>query len=119
MGSLENGVERLIPNGKEEEEEEEPLLKEQNQRFCMFPIRYKQLWEMYKKAEASFWTGTFSLCLHCLVFFYMFSAFSRVLIISSSSVCFGIGVREFFPFFGYLFAMYGHEGVKWWKWYER
>jgi ribonucleoside-diphosphate reductase subunit M2 len=68
MGSLENGVERLILNGREdrketeeeEEEEEEPILKEQNQRFCMFPIRYKQLWEMYKKAEASFWTGTFS-----------------------------------------------------------
>lgn len=23
----------------------------------MFPIRYRQLWEMYKKAEASFWTA--------------------------------------------------------------
>ncbi|KAI4378886.1 hypothetical protein MLD38_016308 [Melastoma candidum] len=40
-----------------EEEEEEPILKEQKQRFCMFPIRYRQLWEMYKKAEASFWTA--------------------------------------------------------------
>lgn len=39
------------------EESEEPILMEQNQRFCMFPIRYKQLWEMYKKAEASFWTA--------------------------------------------------------------
>ncbi|KAE8076956.1 hypothetical protein FH972_015572 [Carpinus fangiana] len=63
MGSLENGVENLILNGtedrkeKEEEEEEEPILKEQTQRFCMFPIRYQQLWEMYKKAEASFWTA--------------------------------------------------------------
>lgn len=43
--------------GNELEEEEEPILKEQKQRFCMFPIRYRQLWEMYKKAEASFWTG--------------------------------------------------------------
>ncbi|XP_058077818.1 ribonucleoside-diphosphate reductase small chain A isoform X1 [Magnolia sinica] len=38
-------------------EEEEPILMENSQRFCMFPIRYKQLWEMYKKAEASFWTA--------------------------------------------------------------
>ncbi|THG20900.1 hypothetical protein TEA_023474 [Camellia sinensis var. sinensis] len=30
---------------------------ENSQRFCMFPIRYPQVWEMYKKAEASFWTG--------------------------------------------------------------
>uniref|UniRef100_A0A7N2R605 Uncharacterized protein n=1 Tax=Quercus lobata TaxID=97700 RepID=A0A7N2R605_QUELO len=61
MGSLENGVEKLSLQDREEEEEEEeeeePILKEQNQRFCMFPIRYKQLWEMYKKAQASFWTG--------------------------------------------------------------
>lgn len=55
MGSLENGVEQLTLHDREEE----PILKEQNQRFCMFPIRYKQLWEMYKKAQASFWTGTF------------------------------------------------------------
>jgi hypothetical protein len=26
-------------------------------RFCMFPIKYQPIWEMYKKAEASFWTG--------------------------------------------------------------
>ncbi|CAA7405955.1 unnamed protein product [Spirodela intermedia] len=35
----------------------EPILEEQNQRFCMFPVKYRQLWEMYKKAEASFWTA--------------------------------------------------------------
>lgn len=56
MGSLRNGTE--TERCGEDEEGEEPILKEQNQRFCMFPIRYKQLWEMYKKAEASFWTGT-------------------------------------------------------------
>lgn len=50
MGSLRN-------EGGGEEEEKEPILMENSQRFCMFPIRYKQLWEMYKKAEASFWTG--------------------------------------------------------------
>ncbi|KAJ0981544.1 hypothetical protein J5N97_009799 [Dioscorea zingiberensis] len=41
----------------EDEVVEEPLLSESSQRFCMFPIRYRELWEMYKKAEASFWTA--------------------------------------------------------------
>lgn len=35
----------------------EPLLDENPDRFCMFPIQYQNIWEMYKKAEASFWTG--------------------------------------------------------------
>lgn len=55
MGSLKDGQRRDL------EEEEEPLLTAQNQRFTMFPIRYKSIWEMYKKAEASFWTGSSSL----------------------------------------------------------
>jgi len=36
---------------------EEPLLVSNPDRFCMFPIQYPQIWEMYKKAEASFWTA--------------------------------------------------------------
>lgn len=35
---------------------EEPLLKENKNRFVLFPIASKPIWEMYKKAEASFWT---------------------------------------------------------------
>lgn len=35
----------------------EPLTDENSERFCMFPIRYQSIWEFYKKAEASFWTG--------------------------------------------------------------
>ena len=35
----------------------EPLLCENDERFCMFPIKYPEIWEMYKKAEASFWTA--------------------------------------------------------------
>lgn len=35
----------------------EPLLDENPDRFCMFPIHYPVIWEFYKKAEASFWTG--------------------------------------------------------------
>ncbi|MCO5597851.1 hypothetical protein L7F22_051936 [Adiantum nelumboides] len=38
-------------------EKPEPLLTENPQRFCMFPIKYPAVWEMYKKAEASFWTA--------------------------------------------------------------
>ena len=35
----------------------EPMLMENKQRFVLFPIKYPQVWEMYKKAEASFWTA--------------------------------------------------------------
>uniref|UniRef100_A0A7N0V6L2 Uncharacterized protein n=1 Tax=Kalanchoe fedtschenkoi TaxID=63787 RepID=A0A7N0V6L2_KALFE len=36
---------------------EEPLLAPNPERFCMFPIQFPEIWEMYKKAEASFWTA--------------------------------------------------------------
>ncbi|XAR67894.1 Ribonucleoside-diphosphate reductase [Bertholletia excelsa] len=36
---------------------QEPLLASSPDRFCMFPIQYPKIWEMYKKAEASFWTA--------------------------------------------------------------
>lgn len=64
MGSLrkEETEGRLFEQKKIEEDEEEPILMEQPQRFCMFPIKYHQLWEMYKKAEASFWTGILLVC---------------------------------------------------------
>jgi len=35
----------------------EPLLDPNPERFCTFPIRYHDIWEMYKKSEASFWTA--------------------------------------------------------------
>ena len=35
----------------------EPILMENKQRFVLFPIKHPQVWEMYKKAEASFWTA--------------------------------------------------------------
>lgn len=38
-------------------ESEEPLLKESKRRFVLFPIQYHEIWQMYKKAEASFWTA--------------------------------------------------------------
>ena len=38
-------------------EADEPLLMENPDRYCMFPIKHQSIWEYYKKAEASFWTG--------------------------------------------------------------
>jgi len=35
----------------------EPLLKENPNRFVLFPIEDNDIWQMYKKAEASFWTA--------------------------------------------------------------
>ena len=36
---------------------EEPILKENKSRFVLFPIQHDDIWEYYKKAEASFWTA--------------------------------------------------------------
>ena len=35
----------------------ELLLDENKDRFVLFPIEHKEIWEMYKKHEASFWTA--------------------------------------------------------------
>lgn len=36
---------------------EEPILKENKDRFVIFPIKHPDIWEYYKKAEHSFWTA--------------------------------------------------------------
>jgi ribonucleoside-diphosphate reductase subunit M2 len=38
-------------------EEADPLLMDNPHRWVMFPIQYPEVWEMYKKHEASFWTA--------------------------------------------------------------
>lgn len=35
----------------------EPILEENKDRFVLFPIKHRDIWEMYKQAEASFWTA--------------------------------------------------------------
>ena len=35
----------------------EPLLRPNEGRYVIFPIKHPRVWEMYKKAEASFWTA--------------------------------------------------------------
>ena len=36
---------------------QEPLLTEDPLRFVLFPIKHSDIWEMYKRHEASFWTA--------------------------------------------------------------
>ena len=35
----------------------EPILKENKNRFVLFPIQHDDIWSFYKRAEASFWTA--------------------------------------------------------------
>ena len=37
--------------------QDEPLLRENPRRFVLLPVQYEDIWKMYKKAEASFWTA--------------------------------------------------------------
>ena len=36
---------------------DEPILKSNPKRFVLFPIQYNDIWQMYKKAQASIWTA--------------------------------------------------------------
>ncbi|PPQ63421.1 hypothetical protein CVT24_004931 [Panaeolus cyanescens] len=38
-------------------EHEEPLLRTSTRRFVLYPIQYNEIWSLYKKAQASFWTA--------------------------------------------------------------
>lgn len=38
-------------------EVEEPILMKNNERFVLFPIVHNDIWQFYKKSEASFWTA--------------------------------------------------------------
>ncbi|ORY96677.1 ribonucleoside-diphosphate reductase small chain [Syncephalastrum racemosum] len=50
----ESSIKKPLTNAADEEEE---ILKENPRRFCLFPINYHEVWQMYKKAVASFWTA--------------------------------------------------------------
>ena len=36
---------------------DEPILKDNPNRFVLFPIQHNDIWDFYKKSEASFWTA--------------------------------------------------------------
>ncbi|KAG6857326.1 Ribonucleotide-diphosphate reductase (RNR), small subunit [Tephrocybe sp. NHM501043] len=38
-------------------EHEEPLLRQSKHRFVLFPMQYREIWHLYKQAQASFWTA--------------------------------------------------------------
>merc|ERR1712144_104656 len=50
-------IQAMVAKGFKPEEADEPLLRENAKRFVLFPIKYNEIWQMYKKAEASFWTA--------------------------------------------------------------
>ncbi|CAL8316479.1 unnamed protein product [Merluccius merluccius] len=45
------------PKKSKTSHQDEPLLRDNPRRFVIFPIQYHDIWQMYKKAEASFWTA--------------------------------------------------------------
>ena len=47
----------MEPILKKRKEKSEPLLEHNPGRFVIFPIANKAVWDMYKKAEGSFWTA--------------------------------------------------------------
>jgi len=47
-------IKALVPSGITENE---PILRENKDRFVLFPIKHDAIWGMYKQAEASFWTA--------------------------------------------------------------
>jgi len=38
-------------------ENQEPILQNNENRFVLFPIQHDDIWQFYKKSEASFWTA--------------------------------------------------------------
>lgn len=48
---------RGVTPGGAKKKKEEPLLAHNPSRFVIFPIAHEKVWDMYKKAEGSFWTA--------------------------------------------------------------
>lgn len=53
-GSMAKKLDTAVPIKRRKEE---PMLTENPSRFVIFPIANQKVWEMYKKAEGSFWTA--------------------------------------------------------------
>jgi len=56
MFSEEDDAQKIEENVAQKVEENTILTDPRNARFTMFPVKYTDLWEMYKKSVASFWT---------------------------------------------------------------
>ena len=51
----ESELSEILPKNKIEVEE--PILKESKDRFVLFPIAHNDIWDMYKRQQASIWTA--------------------------------------------------------------
>ncbi|GAA5983729.1 hypothetical protein JCM11641_001733 [Rhodosporidiobolus odoratus] len=51
------GRSRFVGDLSIRRDREEKILRETGRRFVLFPIQYHEIWQAYKKAEASFWTA--------------------------------------------------------------
>ncbi|GAA6011123.1 hypothetical protein JCM10207_005505 [Rhodosporidiobolus poonsookiae] len=52
-----NGRPRFVGDLTIRRDADEPILRETGRRFVLFPIQYHEIWQAYKRAEASFWTA--------------------------------------------------------------
>ena len=70
---VEDAAEEAMAAYAKKLEEDEPLLQDNPRRFVMFPIKYPDIWQFYKKAE-----GRFSCCFSCGSFgaFFFFTSAS-------------------------------------------
>jgi len=51
------GIETILSTHLHEDDLDEPLLQENPNRYVMFPLQDLEIWGMYKKHVASFWTA--------------------------------------------------------------
>jgi ribonucleoside-diphosphate reductase beta chain len=54
QAALNEELEAMAPNRISENE---PILRENKDRFVLFPIKHNEIWQFYKQSEASFWTA--------------------------------------------------------------
>ena len=52
--SVQTSIEEVLP---ENTVVSEPILEDNPNRFVLFPIQHNDIWNFYKKSEASFWTA--------------------------------------------------------------
>ena len=57
IGKVKHIINTHTGKSDQNEEDIEPILKEDIDRFVLFPIQNKPIWDMYKKHESTFWTA--------------------------------------------------------------
>jgi len=57
LAASSTGIDEISDLSLSQPQLEEPMLKENPNRFVIFPIEHKDLWDMYKKHMAVFWTA--------------------------------------------------------------